>query len=861
MSRFHWTDGDSNPPQAPLNLDILMQKSDLLDSANKLQGSRDVGAQLFCALLRSAGAETRLVCSLQVLPCTSVAGGSVPPKLPTKPLPTVDHNPQISNSESDHDKATLERSSSPIHKRPVGATGGLTRFSNPNAPPITSSPLPPALSRPKPKLFRESPNPIYWLEVYNPYAKKFTSLDPLVTHSIGRPSALTPPLSDPLNCLTYVIAFNDDLTAKDVTRRYTRAYNAKILKQRIDLSPQGKAWLSSVLALFTYQGRLPSARDEQEDAELAKKEASEPMPRNIQDFKHHPVYALERHLHRNQIIHPRQEIGRVNTGTGPKNEGKSEPIFKRKDVLTCRTADQWFRVGKEIKQGEQPLKRLFPTASSSRLAGRPPTQTEDETDGEQDVKSLYALHQTRPYIPPLIPSSGTPIPRNAFGNLDVYVPSMVPGRGWHSLHPLSSIAARILGIDHVAAVTGFSFSSGGGRGRGKGSATVTGAVVWEGHREAMEAAIEGLESLAEDEEQERWKAALWSMWRKMVRGLRVRQRVRGYQIEGEDPGGTEELGTEVENKDTEVEDDKPDENIEELERDDNGGGFFPEQGGAEAMPTVARRRTGGRKMLLDSESEDDDLYVPSEDEQGSRANIRTMDQALKSLRTIGSTTRLSDESTQRLGMDESQAGGFLLSDTAEAGGGFIPDETGVPDGLPNSHNDSAGGFLVDEATANVAQDRREEGLSRSKSPPLSPSSTPKEYETGRLERSPSEQMAPEDNLAWDEKTNRPDRDDPHQMAAPFGHLTEEELVEARLLEELYAKETADDEMAEAAGSVFGERAEDAEQTTHKDIPSSTKTVVGDSLGENGDELEEEEDKGSLLSEDPSDAEAEPDWLT
>ncbi|KAL8880493.1 MAG: hypothetical protein Q9192_008002, partial [Flavoplaca navasiana] len=624
----------------------------------------------------------------------------------------------------------------------------------------------------------------------------------------------------------------------------------------------GKAWLSSVLALFTYRGRLPSAKDKQEDTELAKKEASEPMPRNIQDFKHHPVYALERHLHRNQIIHPRQEIGRVNTGTGSKNEGKSEPIFRSKDVLTCRTADQWFRMGKEIKPGEQPLKRLFPTASSSRLAGRSPTQAEDETDGEQDVKSLYALHQTRPYIPPPIPSLGTPIPRNAFGNVDVYVPSMVPARGWHSLHPLTSIAAKTLGIDHVAAVTGFSFSSGGGRGRGKGSATVTGAVVWEGHREAMEAAIEGLEGLAEDEEQERWRAALWSMWRKMIGGLRVRQRVQGYQIEGEDPGGTEELGTEVENKDTEEEDDGPDENIEELEWDDNGGGFFLEQGGAEAMPTVALGRTGGRKMLLDSESEDEDLYVPSEDEQGFRANIKTMNRALNSPRTTGSTTRLSDESTQRLGMDESQAGGSLLSDTVEAGGGFMPDETGVPDRLPNSNDDSGGGFFVDEPITNLAQDGREEGLSRSKPPPLPPSSTPKDYETGPLEGSQSEQMAPEDTLAWDEKTNRPDRDDPHQMAAPFGQLTEEELVEARLLEELYAKERADDEVAEAAGSAFGEQAADAEHTTHKDIPSSTKTVAGgESVDKHGEQEEEEEDKGSLLSEDPSDAEAEPDWLS
>ena len=45
-----------------------MQLSDFRDAAAALQASRDVGAQLFCALLRSVGVEARLVCSLQLLP-------------------------------------------------------------------------------------------------------------------------------------------------------------------------------------------------------------------------------------------------------------------------------------------------------------------------------------------------------------------------------------------------------------------------------------------------------------------------------------------------------------------------------------------------------------------------------------------------------------------------------------------------------------------------------------------------------------------------------------------------------------------------------------------------------------------------
>lgn len=47
------------------------------------QGSRDVGAQLFCALLRSAGLDVRLVGSLQLLSFASVPTPMSPPKQKT----------------------------------------------------------------------------------------------------------------------------------------------------------------------------------------------------------------------------------------------------------------------------------------------------------------------------------------------------------------------------------------------------------------------------------------------------------------------------------------------------------------------------------------------------------------------------------------------------------------------------------------------------------------------------------------------------------------------------------------------------------------------------------------------------------
>src|SRR5216117_2397684 len=59
----------------PDHAETLLSKDDFRKQATLLRGSRDLGAQLFCALLRSVAVDTRLVCSLQPLPFTGVARG------------------------------------------------------------------------------------------------------------------------------------------------------------------------------------------------------------------------------------------------------------------------------------------------------------------------------------------------------------------------------------------------------------------------------------------------------------------------------------------------------------------------------------------------------------------------------------------------------------------------------------------------------------------------------------------------------------------------------------------------------------------------------------------------------------------
>jgi len=105
-------------------------------------------------------------------------------------------------------------------------------------------------------------------------------------------------------------------------------------------------------------------------------------------------------------------------------------------------------------------------------------------------------------------------------------------------------------------VTGFEF-----RGR-HGTAIIKGIVAAAEYKDAIEAVIAGFQDeQAQDEEEMRSLNAL-RMWKRFMVGLRIKERVDGYEMEGE------EAATEP------VEDDSGMESEEYL--DDGGGGFFPE---------------------------------------------------------------------------------------------------------------------------------------------------------------------------------------------------------------------------------------------------------------------------------------------
>ena len=645
-------------------------RADFLRAVRTLDGSQDLGNQLFCALLRSIGLDARIVCSLQVLPFGNVPKVTTPQKR-TNEVFRASLDQYDTSNDFETEDGSVSRSSTlgrvPAVRRRLGQpafTGKAVQAHSPK-------------KRPKP--VETLSYPVFWVEVFNTAYQKWMPVDPIVTSTINKATKIEPPASYGLNQLLYAIAFDDDGVARDVTKRYAKAYNAKTRRQRVEASgDDGSRWWKRTMRVFRRRhGRLD--RDQVEDAELAQKEARESLPSNVLDFKDHPYYALERHVKRHEVIHPKREVGKVNAGSAARP--RLESVYRRQDVLICRSADKWYRLGRTVKAGEQPLKYV--------KARRRQNQTPDRDDGGHNVDNntsettgLYAFGQTELYVPP--PVQRGRITKNAYGNLDIYAPSMVPRGGVHIRDNMAQQAARILHIDFADAVTGFHF-----KGR-QGTAVIEGVVVAEQYKEAVLAVAEGLrDEIVEDESRLRSFEAL-KLWKRFLTGLRIAERVKAYGDDSnEEPpfGGleTEQVGTEME-----------------------GGGFLPGDVDETPMPTAGKfsvaeltksstrtAKLGKKARQTDSDSEG---LVSEDSNQGSAPEEENS--------AVAHNPAIEDHEYE---------GGFVPEGRdfgSNSAGGFLPEAV---DDAVDVDEEMAGGFLFPEGTPLQAADAQQNTMDLSES--------------------------------------------------------------------------------------------------------------------------------------------------
>ncbi|KAJ1310087.1 hypothetical protein OPQ81_006835 [Rhizoctonia solani] len=306
--------------------------------------------------------------------------------------------------------------------------------------------------------------------------------------------------------LMYVVAMEEDGYARDVTARYAKNFGAHQARARARIAAgrkNGKTeWWDSVMRILKRPYALH--RDDVEDAELSHQRALEGLPGSIGAFKDHPIYALERHLRRDEAIYPRTEIAHF----------RGEPVFPRRNVLSLKPAEGWMRQGRILRQGMQPIKMAKARASTVRKKRELELRREDE--GEVMV-GMYAEWQTELYKPP--PVINGKIPTNDFGNIDLYVPTMLPEGAVHIPHKGCVKVARKLGISFAEAVTGFEFR------KRQATPIITGIVIAAENEQVF------LEALASHVQSEQLREAakrrerVLQRWTRLVQGLRIVQRV------------------------------------------------------------------------------------------------------------------------------------------------------------------------------------------------------------------------------------------------------------------------------------------------------------------------------------------------
>jgi xeroderma pigmentosum group C-complementing protein len=191
-------------------MDNVISLDQLSEAARTRSGSRDVGAWLFTALLRSTGVESRLVCSLQPLQFGFANEGArqdfydtAQPQASTA-VEMVRASSHISISSTD------EPAQNPARK-PSARIPSFPGSSNRNSGAYTN----PSDYIAQAKTF--SPNhPYFWCEAWDVASQKWIVVEPMIGARVNQPSRIEPPgtaapwetgsIGD--NTMTYVVGFD-----------------------------------------------------------------------------------------------------------------------------------------------------------------------------------------------------------------------------------------------------------------------------------------------------------------------------------------------------------------------------------------------------------------------------------------------------------------------------------------------------------------------------------------------------------------------------------------------------------------------------------------------------------------------------
>ena len=599
--------------------------------AQRCSGSRDVGAQLFTALLRGLGLEARMVANLQPL-------GFGWSKLEDADDEKDESRPNALNaserkSPSAATEATPDRTASRRRTPPAAVTSEpaddsdeqLVSADSEDEPIIAvAAPIP---RKPAKRFDKDLVFPLYWTEVLSPVTNKYLAVDVLVKSVIATNRELVESLEPrgakadkARQVMAYVVGFSQDGTAKDVTVRYLKRQTlpgkTKGVRYPVEKIPvynkHGKVkghetldWFKTAMRGYVRGGRehpITEVDEEEDSTELKpakpqKKEVKE-GEETIQYFKQSAEFVLARHLKREEALLPDAPPVRVFRSKGKGNQESEENVYLRKDVVGVKSAETWHKQGRAPLDGEEPLKRVPYRAATTRRR-RDIAEAEAAT-GEKVLQGLYSFDQTDWIIPP--PIRNGVIPKNEYGNIDLFVEHMCPRGAVHVPYRGAVRVCKRMGVDFAEAVVDFEF------GHRMAVPVIQGVVVAEEYHDEVMAELAKDEAERSRKEDEKRRKASLGMWRKMLMGLRIVERI--WQDHGEVREDEEVFGHSHAS-------DVRREAVHAQEADkslDMEGGFLPE-GYEEEAEEAADQRSSFFPAVNDEEMADDsgdDLVVESE---------------------------------------------------------------------------------------------------------------------------------------------------------------------------------------------------------------------------------------------------------
>ncbi|KAI0482212.1 Rad4-domain-containing protein [Xylariaceae sp. FL0804] len=522
-------------------------------------GSRDVGAQLFTALLRGLGLEARMVANIQSLgfgwskieeadDTNSNQNGLANGDGPNKPTPKTKPSKKRAipsklasrgRRKSDRNALKMELDDSDEYADPVSEDSG----DDSSVVEITHGVY---AKRPDAKPYdKDLEYPHYWTEVLSPLTKKYLPVDSVVKSVVASSRELVESLEPrggkaekSKQIMAYCIGFSQDGTAKDVTVRYLRKQlfpgktkGVRMSEEKMPIyNKHGKIkrydrfdWFRSALRGYV-RGDRDHPLDEVDELEQStdlkpaqpqKKEVKE-GEETLQYYKSSKDYVLERHLKREEALLPAAKPVKVFRNKGKGSKIEEEDVYLRKDVVAVKSAETWHKQGRAPVEGAQPLKHA-PYRAATTNRRREIAEAEAAT-GQKVLQPLYSHEQTDWIIPP--PIENGVIPKNEYGNIDMFAEHMCPEGAVHVPFRGGVRVCKRLEIDYAEAVVGFEF------GHRMAVPVIQGVVIAAENHERMVAELEKDEAeRARKEDEKRRKAALGS-WRRFLMGLRIADRIR-----------------------------------------------------------------------------------------------------------------------------------------------------------------------------------------------------------------------------------------------------------------------------------------------------------------------------------------------